>query len=166
MLLGTVRRWTTRLSLNGSEQANTTCICKVPQSDLSINFVSLTGVDFGGKCPVIMSLWNQVKPGRRRQRKRRDHQGGVHYAIVFNERTRIDNNAGTGTIALNFGRKGASNYNKDKSDDDDNSDAGNRKRRRIEEGSRLGYVTLGGDRIMLHVISWFCWFSRRAQDFE
>jgi hypothetical protein len=116
-------------------------------------FVSLAGVDFGGKCPVIMTLWNQVKPGRRRQRKRRDHHRGVQYAIVFNERTRVDNNAGAGAIAMNVGRKGASNYNKDKSDDDDNSDAGNRKRRRIEEGSRLGCVILGGDGIMLHVIS-------------
>jgi hypothetical protein len=151
MLLGTLRRWTTRLSLNVSEQANTTCHLHMQgTTERSLcQFVSLAGVDFGGKCPVIMTLWNPVKPGRRR----RDHQRGVQYAIVFNERTRVDNNAGAGAIAMNVGRKGASNYNKDKSDDDDNSDAGNRKRRRIEEGSRLGCVILGGDGIMLHVIS-------------
>jgi hypothetical protein len=107
-----------------------------------------------------------MKPGRRRQRKRRDHQRGVQCAIVLSERTRVDNNAGAGAITMNVGRKGASNYNKDKSADDDNSNTGNRKRRRIEEGSRLGCVILGGDGIMLHVISGFCWSSRRAQDFE
>jgi len=32
-------------------------------------FVSLAGVDFGGKCLVIVTLWNKVKPGRRRQGK-------------------------------------------------------------------------------------------------